>query len=268
MVYTLPLSCSTARLSYCFPFSISSSCSKMSHFFLSTASRSFSTASLSFSTASRSCSMHTIADCSAAWSSDGCHYRRSWSSSPLGTSTWCVLVCGCTEDRDCTDDGCTVGSCTGGGGTERATSTLPHDTFLFFSYGCLAYESTSPAIPSHAVGTRTAMTLSSAGERTTVFSSFPPPVCFIAFWRSNSFCFTTLAQSCHLRLISSAVRRMFDTALILAAIARQQIFYSQYDSRYVGCHWLIKPATLIGRNASLWLRSHHKCFVAYAVCAH
>ena len=38
-------------------------------------------------------------------------------------------------------------------------------------------------------------------------------------------------------------------------------------SRYVGCHWLIKPATLIGRNASLWLRSHHKCFVAYAVCA-
>ena len=47
----------------------------------------------------------------------------------------------------------------------------------------------------------------------------------------------------------------------------QQIFYSQYDSRYVGCHWLIKPATLIGRNASLWLRSHHKCFAAYAVCA-
>ena len=32
---------------------------------------------------------------------------------------------------------------------------------------------------------------------------------------------------------------------------RKQFFYSQYDSRYVGCHWLIKPATLIGRNASL-----------------
>ena len=46
-----------------------------------------------------------------------------------------------------------------------------------------------------------------------------------------------------------------------------QNFYSQYDSRYVGCHWLIKPATLIGRNASLWLRSRHKYFVAYAVCA-
>ena len=53
-----------------------------------------------------------------------------------------------------------------------------------------------------------------------------------------------------------------------SSVDRRQNFYSQYDSRYVGCHWLIKPATLIGRNASLWLRSHHKCFVAYAVCAH
>ena len=32
-------------------------------------------------------------------------------------------------------------------------------------------------------------------------------------------------------------------------------------------HGIDKMAMLIGRNASLWLRSHHKCFVAYAVCA-
>ena len=46
-----------------------------------------------------------------------------------------------------------------------------------------------------------------------------------------------------------------------------QIFYSQYDSRYVGCHWLIKPATLIGRNASLWLRSHHMFCRIRSLCA-
>ena len=39
--------------------------------------------------------------------------------------------------------------------------------------------------------------------------------------------------------------------LLLRLVAGKQNFYSQYDSRYVGCDWLIKPATLIGRNASL-----------------
>ena len=66
---------------------------------------------------------------------------------------------------------------------------------------------------------------------------FPPPATeqrssrlfrrlffFIAFWRSNSFCLTTLAQSCHLRLTSSAVRPTFDMALIIAAIARHALF--------------------------------------------
>ena len=137
MVYTLPLSCSTARLSYRFPFSSSSSFSKMALFFLSTASRSFSTTSRSFSTASRSRSMLTISDCSVTGARHcrltGVTVRGAGVSFSLETSTLCVLVFGRTDDRDCTDDDCTGVSCTGAGGTTSATSTLPaHDTCPFF----------------------------------------------------------------------------------------------------------------------------------------
>ena len=146
MVYTLPLSCSTARLSYRFPFSSSSSFSKMAHFFLSTASRSFSTTSLSFSTASRSRS---------------CAY--------LFADAQMIAIALMMIALELVVPGLAV--------LRVLLQHCPHPTpFSSFEMVVQHYESTAPAIPSHAVDPRTAITFSSTGDRTAVFSSFPPPV--------------------------------------------------------------------------------------------